>query len=301
MIYREFGLTGIKLSVIGLGGHEYLPDGKSRGFNEDRQAAVRPGYKGKNYGNKKRLAILSEALERGINLFDVTIDPEKEALGRNLREIKPSTEIYIQTRPEGMGYGYDPFNKKMADLDLLRKEVQRIIRLLKRDCIDILNIPFVKAALENDPEYPEKIRFNASSLQNEGLIRFTSCDTAGDESFYLTQINSGIFDSMAINFNFTRHWAAEKIIPAACKTQMGIITREVFLKGQLFKLGKKAGIDDKDILARISTKWNLSINGITSVLIGADTVNHLQNILLIPDNLQLNPQEEKILRKIRNS
>jgi hypothetical protein len=36
-----------------------------------------------------------------INFFDVTQDSEKEAPGRNLKEILPPYDIYIQTRPEG--------------------------------------------------------------------------------------------------------------------------------------------------------------------------------------------------------
>ena len=49
----------------------------------------------------------------------MTIDSEKEALGHNLKEVPPPYEIYIQTRPEGMGYGYDPNNQKMGDYALL--------------------------------------------------------------------------------------------------------------------------------------------------------------------------------------
>ena len=33
MIYRKIEPLGIELSAIGLGGHEYMPDGSSRGFN----------------------------------------------------------------------------------------------------------------------------------------------------------------------------------------------------------------------------------------------------------------------------
>jgi hypothetical protein len=50
MLYRPYGNTGIDLSAIGLGGHEYLPNGRSRGFNEDRGDAAKPGYVGKGYG-----------------------------------------------------------------------------------------------------------------------------------------------------------------------------------------------------------------------------------------------------------
>jgi len=64
---------------------------------------------------------------RFINFFDVTQDSEKEALGRNLREIPPPYEIYIQTRPEGMVYTYDKFNKKMANYKLIKSEKRTVI------------------------------------------------------------------------------------------------------------------------------------------------------------------------------
>jgi GNAT superfamily N-acetyltransferase len=120
MIYNRVEKLGIELSAIGLGGHEYLPDGSSRGFNEDFKSAVKPGYQGQGYGGDKRRALLCTAYEYGINFLDVTIDPEKEALGRNLKEAPPPYDIYMQTRPEGMGYGYDPNNQKMGDMPCLK-------------------------------------------------------------------------------------------------------------------------------------------------------------------------------------
>lgn len=44
MKYTQLGNTGVDISVLGLGGHEYLPDGRSRGFNEDLRLATTPGY-----------------------------------------------------------------------------------------------------------------------------------------------------------------------------------------------------------------------------------------------------------------
>jgi len=34
MIYKKFGKLDVDISIISLGGHEYLPTGASRGFNE---------------------------------------------------------------------------------------------------------------------------------------------------------------------------------------------------------------------------------------------------------------------------
>ena len=125
MIYKEIGPTGVNISILSMGGHEYLPDGSSRGFNENFELAVRPGYIFEGFGREKRTEVLSLAYQNGINFFDVTQDSEKEALGRNLKELPPPYEIYIQTRPEGMVYTYDPYNAKMAKYELLKAEVQR--------------------------------------------------------------------------------------------------------------------------------------------------------------------------------
>jgi aryl-alcohol dehydrogenase-like predicted oxidoreductase len=283
MRYRPFGNTGIKLSVIGLGGHEYLPDGSSRGFNEDRGDAVKPGYTGVGYGGPQRLAVLEAALSSGINFFDVTIDPEKEALGRNLREVTIPHDIFIQTRPEGMGYSYDPGNRKMADAKLLRPEVERILKLLQRDTIDILNFPFLQSALDEDPDYLSKIRDNIAMLKDAQLIRFASADNFSGESTYLTQIASGIFDSISINFNFADVSARAKVFPAAESAGMGVITREVFQKGRLFTMGTEAGIEDRPMLARAALKWNLSLPQVTTSLVGARDTDQLINVLNILD------------------
>ena len=46
MIYRQVGDNDVRLSIIGLGGHEYLKDGSSRGFNEDFEDAHEQGPAG---------------------------------------------------------------------------------------------------------------------------------------------------------------------------------------------------------------------------------------------------------------
>jgi Predicted oxidoreductases (related to aryl-alcohol dehydrogenases) len=129
MEFYQVGNSGVRLSRIALGGHEYLPNGNSRGFNEDFQKAVTPGYIFPGFGGEKRKALVKAAYDAGVNFFDVTHDSEKEALGRNLTEMPPPYPVYVQTRGELMNYSYDPGNQKMTDLGLLRAEVQRILKL----------------------------------------------------------------------------------------------------------------------------------------------------------------------------
>lgn len=301
MLYRKIEKLDIEISAIGLGGHEYLPNGSSRGFNEDRQDAVKPGYRGEGYGGDKRRELLKVAYEHGINFFDVTIDPEKEALGRNLSEVPPPYDVYIQTRPEGMGYGYDPNNQKMGNYGLLKTEVERILTLMNRDHIDFLNFPFLQSALDADPEYLDKMRHNTAELKREGLIRFATADNFSGEQTYLSQVNADCFDALAMNFNFADNGAAQNVLPSAHTKGMAVITREVFQKGRLFKMGEEVGITDRNLLTRISLKWNLSIPQVTTALVGADHTAHLENTLSIIPIPQLTEEENGILEKLRTS
>ena len=77
MIYNRIDRIDVELSVIGLGGHEYLADGRSRAFNEDASLAVRPGHIFEGFGQAGRRAVLAAAYEHGINFFDATVDSEK--------------------------------------------------------------------------------------------------------------------------------------------------------------------------------------------------------------------------------
>jgi predicted aldo/keto reductase-like oxidoreductase len=301
MIYKKLGNTDIDISILSMGGHEYLPDGRSRGFNEDFDLAVKPGYVFAGFGQELRKRVLSIAFENGFNFFDVTQDSEKEALGRNLKEIPPPYEIYIQTRPEGMVYTYDMYNQKMATHDLLKAEVHRILKLLQRDRLDFLNFAFMRSALDHDPEYLDKIKYNIESLKKEGLIRFACADTFSGEYTYIKQIETGCFDAVYINFNFADYGGLRRVLPMATKKGLGVISREAFMKGQLFKMGEEVGLRDRAKLAHIGLKWNLSNEDVTTVVVGTNNPDHLLRNLDILNHLELDNEEKSMIEKIKTS
>jgi predicted aldo/keto reductase-like oxidoreductase len=301
MIYKEVGHTGVKISILSMGGHEYLPDGRSRGFNENFELAIRPGYFFEGFGRERRREVLSLAYQNGINFFDVTQDSEKEALGRNLNELPPPYEIYIQTRPEGMVYTYDPYNSKIAQYALLKAEIERGLKLLQRDCLDFLNVAFMKSALDHDPEYLGKIKYNIGRLKEEGLIRFACADTFSGEDTYLKQIEAGCFDTVYINFNFADAGARRRVLPAAKEKDLAVISREAFMKGELFKMGAEVGLEDRSQLANIALKWNLSHEEVTTVVVGTNNPGHLIKNLEVLKDLNLTDEERQIIERIKTS
>ncbi len=301
MQYRRLGKSTVEISVIGMGGHEYLPDGRSRGFNDNFQLAVTPDHIFDGFGQKTRRQVLKLAFDHGINFFDVTQDSEKEALGRNLKEVRPPYEIFIQTRPEGMVYTYDAFNKKMANYTLLKAEVQRVLKLLQRERLEFLNIAFMKSALDHDPEYLAKIKANIANLKQEGLILFACADTFSGEYTYLKQIEAGCFDAVYINYNFADHGGNRQVLPTAKDQGLAIITREAFMKGELFKMGAAVGLTDRSRLAEIGIKWNLSHHAVTNLVVGTNNPGHLGDNLRVLNNLELTEEDNEIIEKIRTS
>ena len=301
MLYKRLGKLDVFLSVISMGGHEYLPSGLSRGFNEDMRLAIKPGHIFDGFGQEARRQILRTAFDNGINFFDVTQDSEKEALGRNLKEVTPPYEIYVQTRPESFGYSYDKNNIKMGTYDLLRAEVQRILKLIQRDRVDFLNMPFMKCALDNDPDYMEKISFNIKELKKEGLIRFAVADTFSGELTYLTQIERDCFDAIYINFNFADRHPEEKVLPRAAEKGMGVFAREAFMKGALFRMAEDIQFADTAKLADAALRWVLAHDEVTTLTYGTGKPRNLLNALRVLKSATFTDEDAAILDKIKAS
>lgn len=303
MIYRQLGKTGIRVSVLGMGGHEYLPNGKSRGFNENRDLAATPGYLFDGFVNENRKRLLEVALDAGINFFDVTMDSEKDAFGKLMAQIRPTQEIYLQTRPEGMLYDYDPNNTKMAQYPLLRAEVERILRLVGREAIDFLNLAPLQCAWKNDPDYMEKLADAVRRIKADGLIRFACADTFSGEETYLKLIETGVFDVVYINFNFGDDKGLDKVFPAAQQRGMGIIGREAYMKGQLFRaIAPEMGLEDTRVLASAALKWCYQSDAFTLMVYGTGKERNLRSAIETVENgFVLTDEETSLLERARQT
>ena len=300
MLERPLGTHGPTVSALALGGHEYLPDGKSRGFNEDMRLAVSPGHIGQGYGGPKRKALLAAAYDLGINFFDVTIDSEKEALGRNLREMPPPHEVYVQTRPEGMCYSYDTGNRKMLDGGLLRAEVQRGLKLLGRDTLDCLNIGLLAWSIDGEPDYLTRLAANLRQLKQDGLVRWVVADSFSGERLYLAMVASGAFDAVNADLNFGDACVLDHVLPAARAAGLGVVAREAFFKGELFRIGASIGLDDKALLASIALKYVVAQQPDT-LIVGVDNAEQLRANAAVLESPAFNDEEQATLDRLRQA
>jgi len=102
----------------------------------------------------------------------------------------------------------------MAVYDLLKAEVQRGLRLLRRsDSIPEHRFHAIRAGPR--PEYLHKIKFNIEKLKKEGLIRFACADTFSGEGTYLRQMRPDVLMPSILTSTFADDQGKTKVLPTA--------------------------------------------------------------------------------------
>jgi aryl-alcohol dehydrogenase-like predicted oxidoreductase len=207
------GKTGLKVSRVGFGGLFVAS------FSAQYDAAK---------------AAVSRGLELGLNYFDTApgYGNSEEVLGKALAGVKQP--IVLSTKLGGRPTPFLPQDKAC-----LRASVEESLRLLGRDCIDILMV--------HEPDRPGQYDWWTDmvnvkgpvlellgELKAEGKIRYTGLGgTTTTELAHLCR--SGKFDVVltAYNYSLLYREAALEVIPAAKAAGMGIIVGSPLQQGAL--------------------------------------------------------------------
>jgi len=213
---RLLGRTGLQVSEIALGGL-FISDVGGLGRDE----AVRT---------------IRRALDLGINYLDTApgYHDSEEVLGIALEGV-PQDSYIISTK---LGYQPEPFRPK--DRDFLRRSVERSLKALKRDTVDILMI--------HEPDRPDEFfdwwdDFDTATgpvtellqdLKEEGVTRFIG--VGGTTAYEMPRIlATGRFDVLLTAFNYSLLWreAEVAVLPEAKRQGVGIIAGSPLQQGAL--------------------------------------------------------------------
>lgn len=207
------GRTGLNVSRIGFGG--LFVASFSAQYDAAKEAVAR-------------------GLELGLNYFDTApgYGNSEEVLGKALAGVKQP--IVLSTK---LGGRPTPF--KPQDKACLRASVEESLRLLGRDCIDILMI--------HEPDRPgqydwwtDMVKVEGpvldllGELKAEGKIRYSGLGgTTTTELAHLCR--SGKFDVVLTAYNYSMLYreAALEVIPAAKAAKMGVIVGSPLQQGAL--------------------------------------------------------------------
>ncbi len=244
MEYRKLGRTGLEVSIISFGGVM-----AKRMEQEEVNKAV------------------SEAIKRGVNLFDVgpTYGDAQNKLGPAIEKYRKKIILTCKTEPEK--------EKKEARADL-----ENSLRLLKTDFFDVYQLHEV-----TDEDSLKKSLSPGGSLEaileakEKGLVRYIGF-SAHSEEYALKLMKLYDFDTVMfpINWNYwINYQQREAVINKARETNKGILAIKALAQRRWKENEERDGyknwykpLFDNDELARLALKFTLSKDIDTAVFPG---------------------------------
>jgi len=293
---RILGKTGLRVSELGLGGLFISSYGSE--FHQAKEAILR-------------------ALELGVNYVDTapSYANSEEVLGRVLREV--DTPVILSTKLGGRPRPFKPQAK-----DCLMSSVEKSLRLLGRDHVDILMIHEPDRPGQYDwwtdlEEYHGPVVELLDELRKDGVIRHTGL--GGTTAYELAHIiRTGEFDVVLTAFNYSLLWreAEHCVLPAAKEHDMGIIIGSPLQQGALARRYDEVGegahwlspprrtqfmalydfLDELDMsLPELALRFVTSNPDISCVLMGARSSQEVEQNVAAVDK---GPLSQEVLRQL---
>jgi len=258
MLQRTIPTTDIKVSVLGMG-------------------CARLGSIGVHKSKAQTDRLIAAAIDHGITTFDTSsayAQGRSEALlGQGLRNSKRLHDAVVITKvgylpswgPRSLKLGMKAYYKLSATLGLgasnrqcfepqfLRRAIERSLKRLRRDYIDVLMLHSPPSAIIATPGVHNVLQ----SMQSEGKIRTFGFSLLTPSPEHLTQ---------AMNFAVIGTRPTPSIVDQIRSQSTGVLAYEVF-NSRLEKINDYAA----------TLRQTAHRAGITSVVVGMSTVSHIES------------------------
>ncbi|HVB05550.1 MAG TPA: aldo/keto reductase [Acidimicrobiales bacterium] len=194
MEYRDFGKTGLQVSLCGLGSGGASRLGLAYGSTEEQA-----------------IAVIHRALELGINYFDTAENYANEAVvGRGLAGHRD--EVVLSTK-----VGPRTADDVLLTAKELRAAVELALEKLGTDRVDVFHLHRLRAS---DFDYfTAELAPELECLRDAGKLRFTGVsESTGDDPEHLMlqrAVAEDLFDVVMVGFTFFNQSARDKVFPAA--------------------------------------------------------------------------------------
>jgi len=217
MVNIQLGKTPLTVSRIGFGAWAI---GGSWGTQSDSES----------------MKALHVAADSGITFFDTAASygngKSEELLGRFKQERDEQITIATKIPPAPGKWPPSPYceqNLRFTKEYLISKLEERL-RLLKTDCLDLLQIHTWTRAWNANPETFEILQ----EIKTQGKIKSIGISTPEhDQNSVIDLIKSGKIDSVQLIYNIFDQEAAAELLPVCKEYGIGVIVRVVFDEGSL--------------------------------------------------------------------
>jgi aryl-alcohol dehydrogenase-like predicted oxidoreductase len=277
MKYRILGRTGLKVSEIGLGGHEYrrfLPSTllKQGEVDVEKLMATQP----------MRNEIVKRALEAGLNYFDTTFIEEAMSLGVALKQLGVERgRIHIAAMV------ISPFRKmdespRSKWADIVRGELDRILKALNTDYVDVFNLTFPE-----DGYSREKFNLTMDVFREavkDGVVKWIGCSS--HEPRFLAELlrKYDCFDVVMVRYNYHLQEARDVLFPLCKAMEIGVVVMKPFCWPYygipFMKFGPVEGEEESPYTpAQLCLKWILKSPEVSTVVPSVNSLNELEENL----------------------
>jgi aryl-alcohol dehydrogenase-like predicted oxidoreductase len=279
MEQRQFGFTGLKVSVIGFGA----------------------GHIGDNDTNEKSVEkLLNSAVDMGITLFDTArgYGASEERIGKYLS--KRRSEIVLSTK---VGYGIPGF--KDWTYEGIIAGVDEALKLLRTDFIDIVHLHSCPVSVLKDSGVIDALE----KCKEIGKIKVAAYSGENENLAYA--IETGRFGSIQTSINIADQRNLDYLLPLAKEKGLGVIAKRPGanspwrFKEQPFgryaevywlRL-KKMNILHEDNLQETALRFAAYTWGVDTVITGTSNLEHLrENIKMV----EKGPLAQDYYNKIRD-
>ncbi len=275
MKYRKLGRTGFEVSILSFGGLML-----------------------NNYPQDRADKIVAEAVENGINLFDVgpTYGDAEEKLGKAIKPYRDDIILTCKTEPD-------------QSKGEVRRDLENSLKKLNTDYFEIYQLHEVVSQSKIDRALaPGKALEGIIEAREEGLIKYIGFSTHNEQAA-LKLMDAFDFDTVMFPVNWN-YWLNDnqgmKVIEKAEETNKGVIAIKSLARSRWKNNVKKDGFETwykpiykNDKLSELAFKFTLSRNVDTAV--SPSDIRMLKKAYQILDknreNLKLEDEEFKKLKK----
>ncbi|MCW4020141.1 MAG: aldo/keto reductase [Candidatus Bathyarchaeota archaeon] len=201
MEYRTLGKTGLRVSVVGLGG---IPI--------------------KRIGEKEAVEVVNKAVNQGINLIHTapTYGDSASKIGKALQGRRDQCILNVKV------FG--------STKETAQRQLRQALKMLRTDRIDIAQFRITEEKFDRGLGKDGGLQVLAKA-QKDGIVDHIGI-TDHDPNFLAKAIKTGYFSNIIVPFNFVYNHAKEALIPLAKKMNIGIVAMKPLGRGVLLNVSE---------------------------------------------------------------
>lgn len=295
---RVLGKTGIQVSEIAFGGVEI---GMPYGI----------GVKGATdmIAEADAIRLLHASLERGINFYDTARGYGRSELIIGKAFEGRRSEVVLCTKCQHFFHENESLPGYAMLKDIIEGSLSESLAALRTDYVDVFMLHQGNVDLLLNDDVSDII----TKLKESGAIRSTGVSTYTPEETEIA-IKTGVYDVIQLPLNLMDQRQAA-LFPLASREGTGIVVRSVLMKGVLSERGKGLHPALSDVqehirlydalidsstpdLPTLATRFALSFPEVSSVLVGLDRQEYLDNSLQAADGTYLSEKAMSAARSL---